>query len=87
MYGGSLASVHLHMNPPMFSFMPAYHYDSGMGLTLYHHQHYVHYSVMDLVLRAILSVIFMVVILYLICYLISLCQKSSEADYDNEVAY
>lgn len=76
--GAHLGQVHLHMHPPMASFLPAYHYDSGMGLTLYHHNHYVHYSVFDMVLRAILTLILFTIFICLICYLIGMCMKSSQ---------
>ena len=62
--------------------MPAYHYDSGMGLTLYHHDHYVHYSVVDMVIRAVLSLIVLIVFCYLICFLVGVCDAThKESEY------
>lgn len=72
-FGSSLSSVHLHMHAAPVSFLPAYHYESGMGLTLYHHNHYVHYTVMDLIIRAILYIVLGIIVIYLLCYLIKLC--------------
>ena len=69
------------MHPAPFGFMPAYHYENGMGLTLYHHDHYVHYTTMDLVLRAVLSIVFFIVLAYLICYLVGLCKIANNEEY------
>lgn len=66
------------MHPAPVSFLPAYHYESGMGLTLYHHNHYVHYTVFDMIIRAILFLVLLVIIIYLLCYLIGLCMPKDE---------
>ena len=58
--------------------MPAYHYDSSAGLTLYHHNHYVHYTVMDLIIRAVLYLVLTVIAIYLLCYVIKLCTTTKD---------
>lgn len=66
------------MHPAPVSFMPAYNYQSGSGLTLYHHDHYVHYSVMDMILRTVLVIILFTMLFCMLCYLITLCPQSEE---------
>ena len=85
--GTSLGDVHLHMQPAPVSFMPAYHYDRAQGLTLYHHNHYVHYTVKDLIIRFIIYTALFIVFLYLVCYLLELCLKNrdEEATYQKEL--
>jgi hypothetical protein len=84
--GASLGNVHLHMHSAPVSFLPAYHYESGMGLTLYHHNHYVHYSVMDMVIRTVLFIVLTIIFIYLLCTLINLCSfKDENVAYENEL--
>ena len=67
------------MHPAPASFLPAYHYEPAMGLTLYHHDHYVHYSTVDIILRAILAAVLITILICLICYLVGMCQRQQEA--------
>ena len=82
--GSSLAGVHLHMHPAPISFLPAYHYEPGLGLTLYHHNHYTHYSVLDMIIRAILILVLTTICICMLCYIIGVCCKSKEQEQREE---
>jgi len=68
------------MHPAPVSFMPAYSYESGSGLTLYHHDHYVHYSVMNMILRTILVIVLFTMLFCMICYMMTLCKDQNEEE-------